>query len=82
MLLLIILVEYGLLGLVAGLVGALAALALSYSITRFVFEIPWNFTPTVNLAGIAITALLVIIVGVSSSLNVLARKPLAILRAQ
>jgi putative ABC transport system permease protein len=81
-LLLILFVEYGLLGLVAGIVGALAAIALSYSIARFVFEIPWEFTPLVNLAGIAATALLVTVVGVASSFNVLTRKPLAILRAQ
>jgi putative ABC transport system permease protein len=81
-LLVILFVEYGLLGLVAGVVGALASLALSYSIARFVFEIPWDFTPAVNLAGIAVTALLVMVVGVASSFNVLTRKPLAILRAQ
>lgn len=81
-LLVILFVEYGLLGLVAGLVGALASLALSYSIARFVFEIPWDFTPAVNLAGIAVTSLLVMVVGVASSFNVLTRKPLAILRAQ
>jgi putative ABC transport system permease protein len=81
-LLAILLVEYGALGLVAGLVGALAAIALSYSVTRFVFEIPWEFSLTIILAGIAATVALVTIVGVSSSFNVLTRKPLAILRAQ
>ncbi|HEX8922569.1 MAG TPA: FtsX-like permease family protein, partial [Pyrinomonadaceae bacterium] len=34
----ILFVEYALLGLVAGVVGALAAVALSYAVTRFVFE--------------------------------------------
>ena len=78
----IVIVEYGLLGLVAGLVGALTAIALSYAVTRFVFEIPWEFSLAVTLAGIAATAMLVMVVGVSSSFNVLTRKPLAILRAQ
>ena len=81
-LLVILFVEYGLLGLVAGLVGALASIALSYSITRFVFEIPWSFSPVISMAGIALTVLLVTAVGVASSLNVLTQKPLAILRAQ
>jgi putative ABC transport system permease protein len=81
-LMVILIVEYGLLGLVAGIVGALASVALSYSISRFVFEIPWGFTPWVNLAGIVIVVLLVTVVGVSSSFDVLTRKPLAILRAQ
>lgn len=78
----ILFVEYGLLGMVAGLVGALASIALSYSVTRFVFEIPWAFSAKVSLGGIALTVLLVMVVGALSSWNVLTQKPLAILRAQ
>jgi putative ABC transport system permease protein len=74
--------EYALLGLAAGLVGALAATALSYAVARFVLEISWTFSPLQTLAGIALTVMLVTIVGVGSSFNVLTRKPLAILRAQ
>jgi putative ABC transport system permease protein len=81
-LLTIMLAEYGLLGLVAGLVGALAADALSYAVARYVFEIDWTLAPAVNLAGVALTILLVAAVGALSSLDVLTRKPLAILRAQ
>lgn len=81
-LLVILLVEYGLLGLVAGLIGTLASVALSYAITRFIFEIPWRFSPIISLAGIALTVLLVTTVGVISSLNVLTQKPLAILRSR
>jgi putative ABC transport system permease protein len=81
-LLTIMLAEYGLLGLVAGLVGALAADALSYAVARYVFEIRWRFTPAVNLLGVAATVLLVCAVGALSSFDVLTRKPLAILRAQ
>lgn len=81
-LLTILFVEYGLLGLVAGMIGALAAIGLSYAVTRFVFEIPWDFSPALMLSGISITVALVTIVGVVSSFNVLTRKPLAILRGQ
>jgi putative ABC transport system permease protein len=81
-LLTIMLTEYGLLGLVAGLVGALAAEALSYAVARYVFEIDWTPAPAVSLAGVALTILLVASVGALSSLDVLTRKPLAILRAQ
>jgi putative ABC transport system permease protein len=81
-LLVILFVEYGLLGLVAGLVGVLASVALSYAITRFIFEIPWSFSPAISFAGIALTILLVTAVGVASSLKVLTQKPLSILRAQ
>jgi putative ABC transport system permease protein len=74
--------EYALLGLAAALVGALASAALSYSVARFVLEISWAFSPLQTLAGIALTIALVTIVGVGSSFTVLTRKPLAILRSQ
>lgn len=81
-LLTILLAEYSLLGLVAGVTGSLAALGLSYVVARFVFDIPWSFTPLINLIGLAMTVVLVTAVGVISSLDVLTRKPLQILRAQ
>ena len=81
-LLTIMLAEYGLLGLVAGLVGAAAANGLSYAVARYVFEVGWAFAPGLNAAGVAATVLLVGAVGALSSLDVLTRKPLAILRAQ
>ena len=81
-LLMILLFEYGLLGLVAGIIGSLGAAGLSYSTSRFVFDIPWSFTPAINLLGIIATIALVTIVGAASTVDVLSRKPLAILRAQ
>ncbi len=81
-LLTIMLTEYGLLGLVAGLVGAAAANGLSYAVSRYVFEIGWAFAPALNAAGVAATVLLVGAVGALSSLDVLTKKPLSILRGQ
>jgi putative ABC transport system permease protein len=78
----ILLAEYGLLGLVAGIIGSGAATGLSYATSRYVFDIPWSFTPTVNLSGVAATILLVIVVGAVSTADVITRKPLATLRAQ
>jgi putative ABC transport system permease protein len=78
----ILITEYGLLGLVAGIVGSLAAGALSYAVSRFVLEIDWSFTPGINLIGIAATILLVVGVGALSSYDVLRGKPLSILRSQ
>jgi len=78
----IMLAEYGLLGLVAGIIGAAASVALSYAVARFVFEIDWTFSPALGLAGIAATALLVSAVGALASASVLTRKPLGILRSQ
>lgn len=81
-LLLILLAEYGLLGLVAGLIGSVAAVGLSYAVSRFVFDIPWSFSPLLNFGGVLATALLVVVVGALASLGALSRKPLATLRAQ
>jgi putative ABC transport system permease protein len=78
----ILIAEYGLIGFVAGLIGSLAAVGLSYSISRWVFEIPWSFTPTVNFGGVGATMLLVTVVGTLATYDVLARKPLVTLRAQ
>jgi len=80
--LLILLAEYGLMGTVAGLIGSLAAIGLAYSTSRYVFEIKWVFTPTINLIGLIATILLVTLVGALSTLDVLSKKPLATLRAQ
>lgn len=80
--LLILLAEYGLMGTVAGIVGSVAAVGLSYATSHYVFEIKWRLTPEINLIGILATILLVTIVGAVSTLDVLSRKPLATLRAQ
>jgi len=77
----IVAAEYGLLGLIAGLIGSAAALALSYSIARFLFAIPWSLEPAIIVAGITGTVALVVLVGVLASLQSLARKPLGVLRA-
>ena len=81
-LLVTLLTEYALLGAVAGAVGAAAAVGLSYAVARYVFEIDWTFDPSLGLAGVGLTALLVAAVGALSSLDVLTKKPLAILRSQ
>ena len=74
--------EYGLLGTVAGLVGSVGALALTWGLTWFLLEINWTPAPLVNLAGLVLTALVVAVVGVAASLDVLRKKPLATLRAE
>ena len=74
--------EYGGLGLLAGTVGAGGALALTWSISRYVFDIPWRPAPGIAALGAAVTMLLVGIVGVTSSYDVLRKKPLGTLRAE
>jgi putative ABC transport system permease protein len=78
----ITLIEYGVLGLLAGLIGSSSAIGLTWAISKYGMRIPWQFAPSANLAGVAVTLLLVIIVGVLSSWDVMVKKPLGILRAE
>jgi putative ABC transport system permease protein len=78
----VLLVEYGLLGLLAGAVGALGGSVLGWALSRFVFEIPWQPAMGDTLGGVVLTTVLVAVVGLVSSLDVLRRKPLATLRAE
>ncbi len=74
--------EYCALGLLAGLIGAGGALALSWGVTRHVLDIPWRPAPGLLAAGAVLTMLLVGTIGVVASFDVLRKKPLATLRAE
>ena len=77
-----LLFEYGVLGSLAGLVGSLGAIVLTWGVSRYALEIPWRVFAGEHIAGVLLTALLVAIIGVVSSLDVLRNKPLATLRAE
>jgi putative ABC transport system permease protein len=74
--------EYGGLGLLAGAVGALGAIALTWGVSRHVLDIPWRPAPGLAALGAVVTMALVGIVGVTSSFDVLRKKPLGTLRAE
>jgi putative ABC transport system permease protein len=74
--------EYGVLGAIAGTVGALGAIALSWGVARYALELPWQATPLITVTGIAATAVFVAAIGVLASIDVLRHKPLATLRAE
>lgn len=78
----ILFAEYGILGLLAGIIGAGFAVLLSFAASKFVFDIGWEFDWKLTVIGILVTALLVMIVGAISSFDVLFKKPLGILRSQ
>jgi putative ABC transport system permease protein len=78
----LLLFEYGLLGFVAGTVGSLGAIALTWGLSRYALDIPWYPAISENVIGIVLTTLLVATVGVVASVDVLRRKPLATLRAE
>jgi putative ABC transport system permease protein len=75
-------IEYTMLGVSAGVLGAVGAGVLSWALAEAVFEIAWQPAIGVLLAGVAVTALAVGAVGVAASADVLVRKPLATLRRQ
>jgi putative ABC transport system permease protein len=77
-----LLIEYGILGSLAGLVGSLGAVGLTWAVSRYALEIPWRIFAGEHAAGVALTAILVAAIGVLSSLDVLRDKPLGTLRAE
>lgn len=74
--------EYGVLGMIAGTIGALGAVVLSWAIAEYALEMPWSPNPLLSIAGIVLTGAVVAAVGVIASLDVLRHKPLATLRAE
>ncbi len=81
-LLAILFAEYGILGLLAGIIGAFFATFMSFGVSKFILEIQWEFDLRLMIAGVFITALLVIFFGIVASFDVLFRKPLQTLRGQ
>jgi putative ABC transport system permease protein len=77
-----LLFEYGVLGSLAGLIGSLGAVALTWGVSRYALEIPWRVFVGEHVGGVVLTAVLVAVIGVLSSLDVLRNKPLATLRAE
>ena len=77
-----LMVEYGLLGTIAGAVGSFGALALGWGVSRYALDIPWRPVLHENLISTVATSLLIMIIGVAASADVLKRKPLAALRAE
>jgi putative ABC transport system permease protein len=78
----ITLIEYGVLGLLAGVTGSSAAIALTWLFSKYSIKAPWQLIPSINLIGVAAALLLVMTVGVLSSWDVMTKKPLGILRAE
>jgi putative ABC transport system permease protein len=78
----ILFAEYGLLGLLSGLIGAGFGTILSYSVSRYLLKIDWEFDPVLAFGGVLLTAAIVMAVGAAASFDVLFRKPLSTLRSQ
>ena len=77
-----LMVEYGLLGTLAGVVGSFGALLLGWGVSRYALDIPWRPALHENFVATAVTSVLIMAIGVAASADVLRRKPLAALRAE
>lgn len=77
-----LLFEYGVLGMLSGAVGSLGAVALTWGVSRYALDIPWRPFLGEHLMSVGVTALMVAVIGVVSSLDVLRNKPLATLRSE
>ncbi|MCC6071255.1 ABC transporter permease [Massilia sp. GCM10020059] len=73
-------IEFSLVGGLAGLLAATGAAALGWALATYQFKFPWEFSPTVWLAGIVVGALCAIIGGWLGLRMVLRQPPLQTLR--
>lgn len=73
-------VEYALVGLVAGAVGAVAAGVLAREVLHRGLEIPWTFHPGPYAVAVVGCALLTVAAGLAASTRALRRRPLEVLR--
>ena len=78
----VLVLEYGLLGILAGSIGAGGAIGLSWAVSKYALEIPFKPLLGLSSVGVVITTVLVAVIGMMSSWEVLQRKPLATLRAE
>lgn len=78
----LLVLEYGVLGLLAGTIGSAGAAVLGWGVSRFALDLSWEPLPGVNAAGLLLTSALVTVIGVGASVDVLWRKPLTTLRAE
>lgn len=74
--------EYTTLGALAGMIGCAGAVALSAAVCRVVLDITFRPAVLVSALGLLATTASVGTIGVLASLDVLRRKPLAVLRAE
>lgn len=72
--------EYGTLGALAGVIGAIGAQGLTFLLSYEVLEIPFRVAVTMNAVAVVLAAVSVSVVGVAVTLDVLRHKPLSILR--
>jgi putative ABC transport system permease protein len=74
-------IEFGILGFAAALTGVVLSLAMSYSISWFVFDNLWRFSAGVTTFSVVAITALSVVTALVATLSVLRQKPLELLRA-
>jgi putative ABC transport system permease protein len=75
-------VEYCLVGLAAGLIGAVGGGVLAWAVVTEGMELPWSFDGRFYLAAVAGSALLAVVAGLAASSGALRQRPIEVLRHQ
>jgi len=75
-------VEYALIGLVAGLIGAAGATVLAYMVVTRGFELPWELQAWPVAVALGGAVLLAVGAGLAASARALERRPIEVLRAE
>ncbi|HEX9960100.1 MAG TPA: FtsX-like permease family protein, partial [Pyrinomonadaceae bacterium] len=78
----ILFTEYAVLGVLAGIIGAIFSTALSFAVTKYILKIDWEFDFSLMITGVFVTAFIVMVIGVAASFGVIFKKPLSVLRSQ
>ena len=77
----IVQIEFGILGFFAALSGVVLSLAMSWSLSWFIFDNLWSFSAGVTVASVIGISALSIVTALVATLSVLRQKPLELLRA-
>jgi putative ABC transport system permease protein len=75
-------VEYALVGLVAGVIGAIGGTVLAWGVVTRGFEIPWRFSSLSLTVALVSSVALAVLAGLAASLRALERRPIEVLRAE
>jgi putative ABC transport system permease protein len=75
-------VEYALVGLVAGVIGAAGGTALAREVITRGFRLTWQLEPLPIAVAIAGSVILAVLAGLGASLRALERRPIEVLRAE
>ncbi|MEZ5420201.1 MAG: FtsX-like permease family protein [Vicinamibacterales bacterium] len=75
-----LLLEYAVLGGLAGVLGAAGAAGLTWALSRFAFEMPFRWPSALLALGVMACGVTVAVVGVAASWDVLQKRPLVTLR--